>query len=97
DAFCSSASHNRSVPEYLYRRIRLAPILLLASGWAAAQVRVSEITIRSGWGGLGTPRDETVSIRAKNGTLTYDGKRVAQSNVEALVAALRAPTIPAPD
>lgn len=85
------------MPDFLYRRIRMAPILLLASGWAAAQVRVGEITIRSGWGGLGAPRDETVSIRAKNGTLTYDGKRVAQSNVEALVAALRPPIIPAPD
>jgi len=42
-------------------------------------------------------RDETVSIRARNGTLTSDGKRAAQSNVETLAAALRAPIIPAPD
>lgn len=85
------------MPDYLHCRICLVPILLLASGWAAAQVRVSEITIRSGWGGLGAPRDETASIRAKNGTLTYAGKRVDQANVEALVAALKAPIIPTPD
>ena len=42
-------------------------------------------------------RDETVSVRAKNGTLTYDGKRVDQAKIEALVAALRAPIIPAPN
>ncbi len=58
------------------RSFGLLPIALLVCGSAIAQVRVREITIRSGWGGLGTPQDKTISIRAKNGTLVYDGKRV---------------------
>jgi len=97
DAFCTSTSHNKSVPDYLYRRIRLVPILLLASGWDAGQVRVSEITIRSGWGGLGAPQDEIISIQAMNGTLAYEGKRVDQSKADALIAALKALVISAPD
>ncbi len=48
-------------------------------------------------GGLRTPRDETISIRTKNGTLVYNGKRVDQSKVDALIAALRASTISALD
>src|SRR5207249_2159266 len=79
------------------RRFRLLPTLVLACGWAAPQVRVREITIRSGWGGLGTPRDETVSIRAKNGKLVYNGERVDQSKVDALIAALRASIISEPE
>jgi hypothetical protein len=62
-----------------------------------AQVRVREITIRSGWGGLGPPQDETISIRAKNGALAYNGKRVDQSKADALIAALRASIISEPD
>jgi hypothetical protein len=79
------------------RSFGLLPIALLVCGSAIAQVRVREITIRSGWGGLGTPQDKTISIRAKNGTLVYDGKRVEQSKVDALVAALSASIISAPD
>jgi hypothetical protein len=79
-----------------YRSVGLLPILLLACGWATAQVRVREITIRSGWGGLGAPQDQTISIRAKNGTLVCNGKRVDQSSVDALIAALRASAISDP-
>ncbi len=93
----AAAPDNRGVPPYPYRSTHLALILLLACGWAAAQVRVREIIIHSGWGGLGTPQDETVSIRAKNGTLANDGKQVEQSKIDALVAALRASIISAPD
>ncbi|MBL0161170.1 MAG: hypothetical protein IPP47_29410 [Bryobacterales bacterium] len=60
-------------------------------------MRVREITIRSAWGGLGTPQDETISIRAKNGKLAYNGKRVDQSKVDALIAALRASIVSDPD
>ena len=97
NTFCTSACDNRTVPAYLYRCFRLLPILLLACGSAAAQVRVRDITIRSSWGGLGTPQVETISIRAKNGTLVYNGKRVDQSKVDALIATLRASIISEPD
>ncbi len=62
-----------------------------------AQSPVQEIAIRTGWGGLGTPQDQTIVIRAKNGTLVSNGKRVEQSKVEALIAALTAPPIPRPE
>lgn len=65
--------------------------------WAAAQVGVREITISTGWGGLGTPQDETISIRGKNGILAYNGKRVDQPKIDALIAALRASVISEPD
>lgn len=85
------------MPVNPYRRFGLLPILLFACGWATAQVRVREITIRSGWGGLGTPQDETISIRSKNGTLVCNGKRVDPSKVDALIAALRASVISEPN
>ncbi|MGE5648307.1 MAG: WG repeat-containing protein [Acidobacteriota bacterium] len=85
------------MPVNLYRRVRLVPLLLLTCWWAEAQVRVREITIHSGWGGLGTPQDETISIRTKNGKLVRNGKGVDQSNVDTLIAALKASVVPAPD
>ena len=79
-------------------RWHLACVLLLSlPRFGVAQSSVREIAIRSGWGGLGTPQDQTIVIRAKNGTLVYNGKRVEQSKVEALIAALNAPPIPRPE
>jgi hypothetical protein len=60
-------------------------------------VRVREITIRSGWGGLGTPQDQTISIRLRNGRLVFNGKQVEPSKVDALLTALSAPKVPEPD
>ncbi len=74
------------------------PLILLATaGIAVAQVPVREISIRSGWGGLGTPRNEVTTIRARNGVLTYDGKRVDRSKVDALIAALKSSPVSKPD
>jgi hypothetical protein len=63
----------------------------------AAQAGVLEIKIRSGWGGLGTPQDETVTIRANKGKLERNGNRVDQGKVDALIAALKAPPVSGPD
>src|SRR5262249_38701860 len=97
NTFYTTAFDNRSVRVNLCRRFLLLPIILLALRYAAAQVRVREITIHSGWGGLGTPGDETVSIRAKNGNLVHKRERVDQCKVDALIAALRTSIISAPD
>lgn len=70
---------------------------LLACGCAAAQVPVREVTIRTGWGGLGGTRNKTISILGRNGKFTYNGKYVDQVKVKALIHALRAPAISAPD
>ncbi len=90
-------SDNGFVHAIACRSFGLLSILVFVSGWAGAQVQVREITIRSGWGGLGTPKDESISIRKKNGTLVCNGKRVDESKVNALIAALKASTISAPD
>lgn len=64
---------------------------------AAAPASVREIRIRSAWGGLGTPRDETITIRARKGKLERDGIRVEQAKADALIAALRARLISEPE
>ena len=71
--------------------------MLLTAGGAAGQVPVREISIRSAWGGLGPPRNELTTIRAMKGVLTSGGKRVEQSRVEALIAALKAVPVSKPD
>lgn len=74
------------------------PLTVLATaGIAVAQVPVREISIRSGWGGLGTAQNEVTTIRAKNGVLTYDGKRVDRFKVGALIAALKSSPVSKPD
>jgi len=72
-------------------------LVLLTAGTAVAQGPVREISIRSGWGGLGTPQNEVTTIRAKNGTITNDGKRVERSKVDALITALRALPVSKPN
>ncbi len=79
-------------------RWHLACVLLLSlQRFGVAQSPVREISIRSGWGGLGTTQDQTILIRAKSGTFVSNGKRVDRSKVEALIAALNAPTIARPE
>jgi hypothetical protein len=68
-----------------------------AYSFAAAQSPVREITIHSHWGGLGTPQDETITIPVKRGRLERDGKRIEKAKVDALIAALNAPLVSAPD
>jgi hypothetical protein len=76
----------------------VVPLTVLATaGIAVAQVPVREISIRSGWGGLGTAQNEVTTIRAKNGVLTYDGKRVDRFKVGALIAALKSSPVSKPD
>jgi hypothetical protein len=72
-------------------------IVFLTGAIAVAQVPVREISIRSGWGGLGIPQHEIATIRAKNKTLINNGKRVDRSKVDALIAALRAMPVIKPD
>lgn len=88
---------NKSVLVCRSRCFRTLALFLSLCGWATAQVRVRELTIRSAWGGLGRSQDQTILIRAENGKLVSDGKRLDQSKVDALIASLRASIIPKPD
>ena len=64
---------------------------------AQSQRTVRQITIHSGWGGLGSPQNGNVIIRQEKGKFQCDGKVVDASLVEALVTALQAPAIAKPD
>jgi hypothetical protein len=82
----------------LHRESYLVPLVfLLSAGFSVAQVSVREISIRSGWGGLGAPQNEVTAIRGKDRTLTHSGKRVEQSKVDGLLVALRASAISKPN
>lgn len=91
-------SHNEIVFSALHQKSYVVPlVVLLTAGTAAAQVPVREISIRSGWNGLGTPQNAVTTVRVKSGILTYDGKRVDRSKVDALIAALRSSPVSKPD
>jgi hypothetical protein len=72
-------------------------LLLFVSPCMAQQSRIVKVTIESKWGGLGTPsQTEEVISRVRDG---YRGNhdRIDARTVESLLAALREPTIAAPE
>jgi hypothetical protein len=71
--------------------------LLALSTSLAAQTKVREIMIHSGWGGLGRPQDSTVTILSTPYGFQRDGKTVKPALVQALVSALEAQPISKPD
>jgi len=64
---------------------------------AEPQKQVQQITIRSGWGGLGNSQDVTVSIRRMPSGFQRDGKPIEPRLVQALVSSLEAPRIVSPE
>jgi hypothetical protein len=81
----------------LARWVGLSLFLLSASLSAQSDKKVQEIVIHSGWGGLGTPEDLTVTIVATPDGFQRDGKPVKPALVQAVVAAVEAPPISKPD
>ena len=63
---------------------------------AETQKQVQQITIRSGWGGLGNSQDVTVAIRRTPSGFQRDGKPIEPKLVQALVSAMEAPRIASP-
>jgi hypothetical protein len=81
----------------LARWVGLSLLFLSASLPAQSDKKVQEIVIHSGWGGLGTPEDLTVTILATPDGFQRDGKPVKPALVKALVSAAEAPPISKPD
>jgi len=77
--------------------IGISLLALSTSLSAQANKSVRDITIHSGWGGLGTPQDLTVTILGTSDGFQRDGKLVEPALVQALVSAAEAPTISKPD
>ena len=78
------------------------PLFLAALSTASFTVaqtskEVRQVTIRSGWGGLGTPQDVTATIFREGTGFVRDRKPVAPSLIHALVNSLAAPRIAKPD
>lgn len=65
--------------------------------YAQPEKRIRQITIRSGWGGLGTPRNLNIEIVRSPDGFKSNGKMVSPTLVSALVSALEAPRIAKPD
>ena len=81
----------------LARWIGLGLLALSTSLSAQADRKVREIVIHSGWGGLGTPEDLTLTILATPNGFERDRKPVNPALVKALVSAAGAPPISKPD
>jgi len=81
----------------LVRCIGLSLFILGASFPAQSDEKVQEIVIHSGWGGLGTPQDLTVTILATPDGFQCDGKPVKPALVRALVSAAQMPPISKPN
>ena len=77
--------------------LSLGLLALSASLPAQTDKKVQEIVIHSGWGGLGTPQDLTVTILATPDGFQCDGKPVKPALVRALVSAAQMPPISKPD
>jgi hypothetical protein len=56
----------------------------------------TRIEIKSSWGGLGTPADETLVITGANGRYSAAGHKVDPSAVQTLLSAIKAPVIQEP-
>jgi hypothetical protein len=56
-----------------------------------------EVTIKSNWGGLGTPQETEITLHKKDGKYYIGRKLVDSDKVEALVSAINGPAIAAPD
>src|SRR3954447_12723631 len=75
--------------------LRVTLLWLLTSS-AQGQISVREIEMHSGWNGLGRPANEGFIIRAVNGGFVCNGNPVHGWRVQALVKALKSPSMTAP-
>jgi hypothetical protein len=64
---------------------------------AEAQKNVKAIEIRTGWGGLGAPQKNLVTIQRKDSEFISNGKSVSADKVQALVSALSAEPVTKPE
>src|SRR5271157_219283 len=80
-----------------FLRLFVSSILVIMPLMAKAQRAVCQIEIHSTWGGLGEPQDEVITIKAHKGSFVRDGEKVDPKLIQALVAALQAPSIPKPE
>jgi hypothetical protein len=64
---------------------------------AEAQKNVKAIEIRTGWGGLGAPQKNLVTIQRKDNEFISNGKSVSADKVQALVSALSAEPVTKPE
>jgi hypothetical protein len=64
---------------------------------AEAQKSVKAIEIRTGWGGLGAPQKNLVTIQRKDNEFISNGKSVSADKVQALVSALSAEPVTKPE
>jgi hypothetical protein len=64
---------------------------------AQSQKAVRTVEIHTGWGGLGTPQKQVVTIQREQNKFVADGKPVRTTQVQALVAALSAVPVTKPD
>lgn len=74
-------------------------LLVVASAVSSGQTKqqVQTVTIHSGWGGLGTPQDSTITIRRTRNGFERNKKPIDPQPVLALVSALQASQIAKPD
>src|SRR3954467_14028655 len=79
-------------------RVGLLPVALfgLLANSAPGQISVREIEMHSGWNGLGRPANEGFVICAVNGGFVCNGNPVDGWRVQALVKALKSPSMTAP-
>ena len=57
---------------------------------------ITQVTIDSGWNGLGAPANSGLVLEGRDGILYAGGRPIYPGQIKALVASVQAPTIPAP-
>jgi hypothetical protein len=77
----------------------LLPLLLAqyCPVFGESEKQVRQVTIRSGWGGLGNSQDVTVTIHRTQTGFQRDGKSVDPRLLQALVSAMETPRIASPE
>src|SRR6201998_1321729 len=80
-----------------YRGIPTLALLLIVAGVAfASATEVRQISIHSGWGGLGTPHHTELLIQNDHGLYRLDGAQVDALAVNMFLTSVREPVIPQP-
>lgn len=78
-------------------RVLLLVLLTVPISVGQAQKSVKAIEIRTGWGGLGAPQKNVVTIQRKGDEFISNGRSVSADKVQALVSALLAAPVTKPE
>jgi hypothetical protein len=70
-------------------------VVLVAMAGLGQESPIRQVTIDSGWGGLGAPANSSLVLKGRDGILYAGDQPIDPGKIKALLASIQAPTIPA--